>query len=149
MDVVEPFFVKHNQRNLISDEYRNRLVNPNNTFGLRRRSEKDIYLVSVSTDIVRGNMGAIQRSESLSFTKYDQVVNGWVGIKTIALEPMSKVRSMVVANEKLYVMGGIEPYMVSENIFCGDEIYSKLITIRSYSIDVRLRFEGFHPDRTT
>lgn len=84
---------------LVFEEYRRRLLDASNTFGSCRWSPKDVHLVSMFT-------GASARK--LMFIKYDKNADDW----TESREMVSKDYcggKMVVANDKLYVMGGMAP----------------------------------------
>lgn len=102
LDTVKPFFVEHKQRKLISREYRERLFRPKNVFDIGRRRPKEILLVSASLDEVQ-------------FTKYDQKADDWAQIKTIGLE--SYGNSLVVANDKLYIMSRKAEDAVTRSIY--------------------------------
>lgn len=88
MNTVEPFFVKHNQSKMISDEYRNRILRPNVKISSRRIN----------------NIYHLVQDSKLTITKYDQSTDKWTEFKKIDFQSSGFCFSAIVAENKLYLI---------------------------------------------
>lgn len=127
MDTVEPFLVKHNRKEMISDKYRYRALHPNTEICSRR--SRHIYRLVCDSPFLIVN------------TRFDQSTDEWVEFRRIDFQKRHDCRGIVAGN-KLYVMDdkvlGIVVW------WCFTRFHSLCLFV-SHVIDACIWFGWFQP----
>lgn len=100
IETVEPYFKQFNYEDIVTSEYRRRLLKPE-MICLHRYTPMDIY----------GSFGHTS-SEGINICKYDFAKNDWNEIKSISFGTKREGFGSIFVNGELFIMGGISAYNI-------------------------------------